>query len=266
MCPVCGLHHSIKHYSPEDLPLDIEAVLKVGLGRGKGTKVIMRYSIIDDDDVTPKIVDRVLTLCRFFLNHNLISTNELMQSLGIENTLSSGMVSAKEYNKQKEEVESLKAENELDRRTARLQSNRADNLLKIVNSQSNELKDKNILIEENEVLKVQAELEGRRADRESDRADSLQETVNSLQGEVSNLKMQLSKVNFSRSKIAKELDEMETQMENSNEVLDESIKEIEDRTDFVFDETCETREDFICSTLLRIFEDLEALKVENEDV
>ena len=79
MCPLCGLHHSIKKYRPEDLPLDIEAVLKVGLGRGNGTKVVSRYSLLGDDDVSPKIVKRVLTLCRFFLSQNIVTLDDLKQ-------------------------------------------------------------------------------------------------------------------------------------------------------------------------------------------
>src|SRR4030042_1451109 len=105
MCPLCGLHHSIKKYSPEDLPLDIEAVLKVGLGRGKGTKVVSRYSLLGDDDVSPKIVDRVLTLCGLFLDKKIITLNYLKHSLGIKDALPSGIVGVKEYHKLREDLE-----------------------------------------------------------------------------------------------------------------------------------------------------------------
>jgi hypothetical protein len=88
MCPLCGHLHSIRYYDPEDLPLDIEGVTKVGLGRKVGgTNVIGRYSILGDDDATPKIVKRVLSLYRFFLDPKVITQDEVKLSLGIVTTL-----------------------------------------------------------------------------------------------------------------------------------------------------------------------------------
>ena len=220
MCPLCGLHHSIKNYDPENLPLDIEAVLKVGLGRGKGTKVVDRYSLLWDDDVSPKIVKRVLTLCRFFLSQNRITQSDLKRRLGIVEAPTQSTVSLREYNKLREDVE---------------------------------------------VLKVQAEMDRKRADGESSRANNLQLMVNSLRGKVREVETQLSSAESSRSRLGKELEEMEASRENSNEVLDGVIETIEERTDFEFDPSDKSREEFISYVIPRLIEDLEALKAENEE-
>jgi predicted nucleic acid-binding Zn-ribbon protein len=265
MCPLCGLHHSIKKYSPEDLPLDIEAVLKVGLGRGRGTKVVSRYSLLGDDDVSPKIVKRVLTLCRFFLSQNIVTLDDLKHSLGIRDAPSSGTVSVKEYNKLKEDIESLKVMAEMEKRRGDMEFSRANRLSETVNSQRGKVNDYNRLREEYEALKVEAEVERRRADNAQSKANDLQVKVNSLQDKVSNLQTRISNAESSRSSLVKELDEMETSIENANEILDDVIEDIEDRTDFVFDHSEESREEFIAGVVSRLFEDVEALKAENEE-
>jgi hypothetical protein len=220
MCPLCGLHHSIKKYDPENLPLDIDGVLKVGLGRGKGTKVVDRFSLLWDDDVSPKVVKRVLTLCRFFLDQNRITQSELKRSMGIVDPPSVGTVSLKEYNKLREDLEACK---------------------------------------------VQAEVDRRRADKESYRANNLLMSVNFLTEKTEDLESHLASAKTSNSKLRKELDEIEVSVENANEVLDEVIATIEERTSFVFDQYEDTREDFIAYVIPRLLEDLEALKADEEN-
>jgi DNA-binding MarR family transcriptional regulator len=215
MCPLCGLHHSIKNYDPEDLPLDIEAVLKVGLGRGKGTRVVDRYSLLWDDDVSPKVVKRVLTLCSFFLNQNRITQGDLKRSLGIVDAPQPATVGLWEYNRLREDMEALK---------------------------------------------VQTETDGRRADRESNRAKNLLMTLNSLHGKVKDLETQLSISKSSTSRLEKKLEEMEASVENSNEALDNVIELIEKRTEFMFNPTDDSREEFIAYVIPRLLEDIEALK------
>jgi hypothetical protein len=210
MCPVCGLHHSIRNYEPENLPLDIEAVLKVGLGRGKGTKVVDRFSLLSDDDVSPKIVKRVLTLCNFFLNQKLITHNDLKHSLGIIDAPQPSTVSLWEYNK---------------------------------------------LNEDKEALKVNLEIERKNFERESSRADNLQVTVNSLQRTVKKLETQLSNSKSLRASMKKDLDELEAWREN---FLDEIIETIEERTEFVYKPSEESKEIFIDSVMSKLLEDMEA--------
>ena len=109
-CPLCGHLPSIRYYDPEDLPLDIEGVTKVGLGLGRGTKVIDRFSLLCDNDVSSKIVWRVLSLCRFFLDQNRITQNEVKLSLGIATTPHPITISLKDYNKIREDAEALKVQ------------------------------------------------------------------------------------------------------------------------------------------------------------
>jgi hypothetical protein len=108
-------------------------------------------------------------------------------------------------------------------------------------------------------------MEKGRADIEFSRANNLLKLNNSLRGEVSNLKIQVSTAKSSKSRLAKELDEKEAKKENSKKILDDAIQEIEERTDYEFDETDESMEEFIASVIPKLLEDIEALKVENEE-
>ena len=217
-CPLCGLHHSMRNYNPEDLPLDILGVIKVGLGRGKGTRVVDRYSLLWDDDVSPKIVKRVLALCRFFVNQNRITLSDLKRSLGMVDAPPSATVSLKEHNRLKEDLEALRA---------------------------------------------QAEMDGKRADREAGRANNLQATVNSLHRKLGDLETQLSNAKSSTLRLRKELEEKEASVENANEVLDDVIETIEERTEFEFDSSDDSREEFIAYVIPRLIEDIEALKADD---
>ncbi len=219
-CPLCGHLHSIRHYDPEDLPLDILAVLKVGLGHGLGTKVVDRYSILGDDDVTPKVVKRVLTLCRLFLDEKLVTQSAVKSSLGLVDAPQPETVSLRDYNRLREDLEALKVQAEDDRKTA---------------------------------------------ERESVRADNLLAQVGALNGRVRSLEAQLSSSKLERSRIGKEVEEMEARAENSSEALDDLIEVIEERTDFEFDSEVDTREEFLAGVIPKILEDLEALKAAEDE-
>lgn len=264
MCPLCGHLHSIRTYDPEDLPLDILAVQKVGLGQGKGTKVISRYSILGDDDVTPKVISRVLILCRLFLDKKLITLNDLKSSLGLEVTSSTDTISIKEYNRLREDFEAMKVNVEFERKNTKLQSDRANNLLQTVNYQRAKISDYDRLREENETLKVNLELEEQRTSHESAKAGNLQNMVNTLQAKVRTLESQLSSVKSSRSDLQKQLDELEAQETDDEDSLDNIIEEIEQITEYEFDEKKDSMEGFILSVIKRLIEDVEALNAENE--
>jgi hypothetical protein len=133
-CPLCGHLHSIRTYDPEDLPLDILAVLKVGLGHGLGTKVVDRYSILGDDDVTPKVVKRVMKLCRLFLDEKLVTQSAVKSSLGLVDVPQPETVSLRDYNRLREDLEALRVQDESHRMEAERESVRADNLLARVES------------------------------------------------------------------------------------------------------------------------------------
>jgi hypothetical protein len=134
MCPLCGLYHSIRNYNPDNLQLDILAPQRVGLGRGRGSKILGYDSLLGDDDVTPKIVNRVVTLCSFFLTQKLISQCELKQSLGMRDAAQPNIVSLKEYNRLLEEVDALKVQGEIEGRRVDREAARANNLRDTANA------------------------------------------------------------------------------------------------------------------------------------
>ena len=153
----------------------------------------------------------------------------------------------------------------MERKRADSEYNRAGRLSETVNSQRAKLNEVNKLKEDAESLKTIVETEKRRADKESLRADNLQRWVNSLRAEVGVLEKRLSDSESLRSELVKELEEEEAQDENLGEALDETVQEIEERTDYVFDEADGSREEFIKSVVQRLLEDLEALKAEDEE-
>jgi hypothetical protein len=134
LCPLCGHYHSTKKYEPDELPLDIVGPNRIGLGR-RGTRIDGFYSFPKDDDVCLKIVERVLDLCRLFLDRDMVSVKEVRSRLGIvEKAVIS--VSLKEHNRLKEDLEALRAVAEDSDRNARSWKDRADELQRSVNTYS----------------------------------------------------------------------------------------------------------------------------------
>lgn len=230
-----------------------------------GTKVIDRYSILGDDDVTPKIMKRVLNLCKFFLDQKVITQNEVKQSLGLTMTNPQNTISLKEYNKLREDAEALKVQADDERKRGDAEHDRADNLQAKLNSQKVAIKSYNIIREDYESLRSQAEIEGRRADGESSRAANLQAMINSLQKKVDNLETKLENAKSSNSELRRELEESETRVEEANEVLDDLIETIENSTSYEFDPDLDSREEFIAEITRKLIEDNDALKADEEN-
>ena len=230
-----------------------------------GTKVIDRYSILGDDDVTPKIMKRVLNLCKFFLDQKVITQNEVKQSLGLTMTNPQNTISLKEYNKLREDAEALKVQADDERKRGDAEHDRADNLQAKLNSQKVAIKSYNIIREDYESLRSQAEIEGRRADGESSRAANLQAMINSLQKKVDNLETKLENAKSSNSELRRELEESETRVEEVNEVLDDLIETIENSTSYEFDPDLDSREEFIAEITRKLIEDNDALKADEEN-
>ena len=230
-----------------------------------GTKVIDRYSILGDDDVTPKIMKRVLNLCKFFLDQKVITQNEVKQSLGLTMTNPQNTISLKEYNKLREDAEALKVQADDERKRGDAEHDRADNLQAKLNSQKVAIKSYNIIREDYESLRSQAEIEGRRADGESSRAANLQAMINSLQKKVDNLETKLENAKSSNSELRRGLEESETRVEEVNEVLDDLIETIENSTSYEFDPDLDSREEFIAEITRKLIEDNDALKADEEN-
>ena len=76
VCPCCGKFAPMDFSFPEEA--DLYAVETKGLGRGKGTKVVDRYSILESDNVTAEAVGgRLLELLGAFLTRDVISMDDL---------------------------------------------------------------------------------------------------------------------------------------------------------------------------------------------
>jgi chromosome segregation ATPase len=117
-------------------------VTRVGLGRGKGTKITGRYSILGDDDVSPKIGKRLLDLCVFFVEQNLIRIGDFKARLRIKDS----EVDARSFVRMREDYEALKVELEDAGRSVTREYTRAENLLTVNKSIREEVNRKNLEI------------------------------------------------------------------------------------------------------------------------
>ena len=79
VCPMCGKFSGYDSFSPcEDS--DIYAVEIKGLGRGKGVKVVGKYSILEPgNEVTINIGNRVLALLAILLEKGCIYPSEVYE-------------------------------------------------------------------------------------------------------------------------------------------------------------------------------------------
>lgn len=80
-CPMCGLDSAISTFDPEELDRDIYVRNAVGLGRGGGFHHGPDESILGDDSITPKIVNRCVDLLNLFIENNIVSSQELAVKL-----------------------------------------------------------------------------------------------------------------------------------------------------------------------------------------
>jgi hypothetical protein len=62
-CPLCGRFVNLKGFDPSNFELDIYAVNRVGLGRGRGWAVSEIFSVLGDSAITAPIAER----CRVIL-------------------------------------------------------------------------------------------------------------------------------------------------------------------------------------------------------
>jgi chromosome segregation ATPase len=64
ICPLCGKFTSIRYFDPESFENDVLGVDTVGLGRGRGTRVVAKFSLLDDSQLMRTIRDRCHLLVR----------------------------------------------------------------------------------------------------------------------------------------------------------------------------------------------------------
>ena len=58
VCPLCGKFTSIRYFDPGSFEHDVLGVDTVGLGRGRGTRVVAKFSLLDDSQLMRTIRDR----------------------------------------------------------------------------------------------------------------------------------------------------------------------------------------------------------------
>jgi chromosome segregation ATPase len=58
ICPLCGKFTSIRYFDPGSFENDVLGVDTVGLGRGLGTRVVAKFSLLDDSQLMGTIRDR----------------------------------------------------------------------------------------------------------------------------------------------------------------------------------------------------------------
>jgi DNA repair exonuclease SbcCD ATPase subunit len=248
MCPLCGLHHSIGKYEPDDLPLDILAIERVGLGRGRGTKIVGRHSLLWDDEVSQKIVDRTLTLCKYFLDCKRINLKNIEDSIGIRAEPSYPTVSLKEYNKLLEDTEALKAQLEEERRRSDIEQKKANKL---------QLELERILIIYNKLLE---EKEALKSQAEEDR-----QIINSLKTKINRLENQLNAEKTNNRKLIRTIEDYDAESLTEDDELDEIIETIENETNNTFDSHKGSKKGFIIRIFKRLIEDVEALEADEDE-
>jgi chromosome segregation ATPase len=64
ICPLCGKFSSLRYFDPSSFEHDILGVDTVGLGRGRGTRVVAKFSMLDDSTLMSIIRERCLLLVR----------------------------------------------------------------------------------------------------------------------------------------------------------------------------------------------------------
>ena len=98
-CPLCGLNSPLSKFDPSALDLDLRLVQFRGLGRGRGFEVSNEFSVLGDEEYSPMVAERVLSLCGMFLDNGVMSRGALIDRLGLRDAVmeSGEFVPKKEY-------------------------------------------------------------------------------------------------------------------------------------------------------------------------
>jgi len=86
-CPLCGKNAPISSFDPSSLDLDLKLVSFRGLGRGKGFEVSEEHSVLGDEEYSPLIAERVLDLCKMFVDAGVIDLEHALRRLGLQKTM-----------------------------------------------------------------------------------------------------------------------------------------------------------------------------------
>ncbi len=85
-CPLCGRNQALSKFNPESLDDDIYVVSFRGLGRGRGfEKTGETSTMAPGDPVTDQVKDRCLAIIDFLLKSGCANTEEVYETLNIQN-------------------------------------------------------------------------------------------------------------------------------------------------------------------------------------
>jgi len=77
------LNAAVSRFDPSGLDLDLRATSFIGLGHGRGFAPAEEYSVLGDDEFSPMVAERVLSLCRMFLDAGVINSKYTIDKLGL---------------------------------------------------------------------------------------------------------------------------------------------------------------------------------------
>lgn len=81
-CPLCGKNTSLNSYDPSQFDLDIYEVEMMGLGRGKGFRVVGKHSLLGEPETLAPLRERLLDLVELLHRRNIIDDAELQERFG----------------------------------------------------------------------------------------------------------------------------------------------------------------------------------------
>ena len=102
LCPLCGKYASRKNWNPEEYDYDIYSASFIGLGRGKGFECSLGGSLLGDDDVTPKTVDRMTSFLKNMVEDGIVTRESLLIKLGLDTVPNKGEAKDLELTKLRE--------------------------------------------------------------------------------------------------------------------------------------------------------------------
>jgi hypothetical protein len=83
-CPLCGKNAYLESWDPENYFNDIRVTSFTGLGFGLGFKKTEEYSVLGDEDVTPRIVNRMINFLAFLIEEEIINPDTLIKRFNLE--------------------------------------------------------------------------------------------------------------------------------------------------------------------------------------
>jgi len=239
VCPLCGKNAPLSTLNPSVLDLDIKVVSFQGLGRGKGFKVSEKWSILGDDQVTPLIAERIVELCGMLVNNGILNREIFDAGLGIRINEHPRVKNLEnQLHDSQALIRKMKTELDADNRGYNIEHARANRLFDFIRNNLRKIDD-------------EFSIEGEWEHGSNDPLRALPERIQ--------LMLQTHRGTLH------ELEEAEAKLENITDTIAEVVSDIEDATEYAFEEDDKTYEDFLREAADLIIEELESLKAGIEE-